>query len=332
MESTTTTRPSVPCSLPQLSPSGETEGAKNLTQTDGESVKDPDYSNWTNSLDNKPSSSGRNTLESMIITNEPYEPVWTSVNRRKPTKYKTKRQFKQLISLDELFNQEKHYEKFFNIKFAGYNLHKDINIIKTEKDIKIQVGKPKRIDQLNVNTLLIEAADPEQAKKIKTIKTLNEINVFVESHRHFNGAKGVVRSAALDQNSEEELLECFKEQGVRDIRRIKVKKDGELTNTNTYILTFNASSCPRVIKVTEWHYEAVEDYKYRPQQCYRCQKFGHITKYCRRSEEICSRCGNEGHKNHDCTGEIQCTHCKRHHYSSDKRCPKYLCEELIIEA
>ena len=45
MENTNKPRPPVPCSPPQLSPSGRTGGAKNHTRTDGKTINRPHSEN-----------------------------------------------------------------------------------------------------------------------------------------------------------------------------------------------------------------------------------------------------------------------------------------------
>ena len=88
----------------------------------------------------QPSSGGWNqSLETLIQTTEPYEPRWTTVNRRRnPTRPRTKRAFGQLASLDELFSEEQHFEKYYNLRFPEFIINRDIN---TEKDHFNELGK-----------------------------------------------------------------------------------------------------------------------------------------------------------------------------------------------
>ena len=39
------------------------------------------------------------------------------------------------------------------------------------------------------------------------------------------------------------------EQGVTDVRRITVRRDGVIKPTNTFVLTFNSSNLPTVVKI-----------------------------------------------------------------------------------
>ena len=54
-----------------------------------------------------------------------------------------------------------------------------------------------------------------------------------------NSSKGVIRCPELGNCSEEEILEGTRSQGVTAIKRFKVKRNGELKNTNTFVFTFN---------------------------------------------------------------------------------------------
>ena len=62
------------------------------------------------------------------------------------------------------------------------------------------------------------------------------------------------------------IEEQLDRQGVADIQRIRIKRNGEGIQTDTYVVYFSKHSTPKVLKITEWHYEAVQTYVYQPQQ------------------------------------------------------------------
>ena len=53
----------------------------------------------------------------------------------------------------------------------------------------------------------------------------------------------------LKQETEENITEYLKDQGVTACKRFKVRKDGNLINTNTLLLTFDTTSLPKSLKI-----------------------------------------------------------------------------------
>ena len=64
------------------------------------------------------------------------------------------------------------------------------------------------------------------------------------------------------------------EQGVTDVRRITVRRDGIMKLTNTYVLTFNLPNLPTDVKIGFMQVK-VDVYIPNPLRCYNCQVFGH---------------------------------------------------------
>ena len=267
-----------------------------------------------------------------IATLEPYKAEgWTTINRsRTKRKRRDERVIKQLTTMQELMGEQPYFIKIFNIRFPGININTDLNVIQADNDLKQYVGHPKRVIKAGKSALQIEVRSKAQAENLKKIKKLAGFNVVIESHRTLNQVKGVVRSKAFGQCTEEQLMQSLEDQGVASIRRMKVKRDGQLVNTDTYVLLFNRNERPKVIKLSDWHGEIVEEYREKPQQCYNCQRFNHIAKYCRREVPTCMQCGQEGHKKTECNNDVQCFHCKGRHQANDVKCRKYIIENEII--
>ena len=57
------------------------------------------------------------------------------------------------------------------------------------------------------------------------------------------------RCPALSRVTSDDIKEGMVEQGVTDVRRITVRRDGETKLTNTYVLTFNSPNLPTVVKI-----------------------------------------------------------------------------------
>ena len=66
-------------------------------------------------------------------------------------------------------------------------------------------------------------------------------------------------------------------------------------------------------------------------RCYKCQEYGHVSKYCRATKDTCGHCGRDGHKFKDCPNtekDAICITCKRrgrehNHSSRSPECPAY---------
>ena len=269
----------------------------------------------------------------LIETLQPYDgsSEWISVNRRKPrAKYRNERLIQRLINLETVFQEKPYFVNVFNIKFPGVDINEELNIIKADKEIKSKVGKLKKIVKAGKNTLLVETESADQSMKVMTLKQLADIPVIVETHKTLNQVRGIVKSKAWGKNTIEELKEQLANQGVADIQRIRIKRNGEEIQTDTYVVYFNKHSTPKVLKITDWHYEAVQTYVYQPQQCFNCQRYGHVAKYCRRTNKTCVKCGIEGHTKEQCENAISCFHCGLSHYANDRCCNKYKIEKEIL--
>ena len=257
---------------------------------------------------------------------------WNTVNRkRKPNKPgKSYRELKKLQEFDSLFRtNEPYFNKFFDIKFPGCNLMEDVSAIKLDREIREELGEVK-IRKSGRNGLFIEVKNRTQASKIETIKEIADQPVVIYKHKKFNQVKGVIRAKCLKHDSEDEIKEHLKSQDVDEVRRVTIKKNGEIIKTDVYILTFNLLICPKTIKIADWLIIKVDEYNYTPQQCYNCLKYGHISKYCKNQEKTCFKCSRKGHDKDSCTFDIRCLHCKEGHYSNNKSCPRYQCEIKII--
>ena len=112
-----------------------------------------------------------------------------------------------------------------------------------------------------------------------------------------NSSKGVIRCPELHPCSDKEIIDNLTDQGVTGIRNVKVRKNGVLKSTNTYVLTFNTPILPKKIKVAFLSVN-VEVYIPNPLRCYQCQVFGHHEDYCMK-KPICGNCGGERHCSDD---------------------------------
>ena len=200
-----------------------------------------------------------------------------------------------------------------------------------EKTIKSILGTPKSVKKLKNNTILIECFTKQQTINILKHKTLFKQAVKVYPHPSLNSCKGVIRCKDLHYcSSLDDIKENLKSQSVTDIRRISVKRDGVLKNTNTYIITF---SCPTVPPTLKIGFESlkVDTYIPNPLRCFKCQRFGHHTTKCTNTP-VCARCAFVGadHSTEHCTAPACCFNCKSGHVAYAKECQTWKDEKDIL--
>ena len=129
-----------------------------------------------------------------------------------------------------------------------------------------------------------EAQSNKLMKTMKLYLTMdNAIAIEVQPHYSLNTKKGVSRCPDTD----EEILEGLKDEGVIKLDRITVFRDGSRKQTGTFILTFQSQTLPKYIRVGYYRV-----FIPNPVRCYKCQKFGH-TKFNCRKNEVCNKCGQE---------------------------------------
>ena len=155
------------------------------------------------------------------------------------------------------------------------------------------------------------------------MKMFFEIPVTVTAHSSLNSSKGVIRCPSLKNDSEEDILSYLKSQKVSHVRRIKVKRDGNICNTNTFVVTFSQAKLPSTIKVG-FEVTRVDVYIPNPLRCFKCQTFGHHESNCRQSKR-CAYCGLVGHEEDEessCEAKSPlCCNCSGKHPAYSRECP-----------
>ncbi|GFT47939.1 uncharacterized protein TNCV_3677881 [Trichonephila clavipes] len=190
-------------------------------------------------------------------------------------------------------------------------------------------GEPKSIKKLRSGDLLIETISAVQSKSFLLAKTFIDSPLIVTPHRTLNSCRGVISESDLLYASETEILEGLSDQGVTQVRRIKIKKETSLFPTKHLILTFNSPKLPSNIKAGYLNCK-LRPYIPNPLRCFKCQRFGHSQNSCR-GQLTCSRCAAVGHSSTDCTLEPKCINCFQPHTADSKLCPKWKTEKQIQE-
>ncbi|CAG9762658.1 unnamed protein product [Ceutorhynchus assimilis] len=111
----------------------------------------------------------------------------------------------------------------------------------------------------------------------------------------------------------------------KDGQSIKVKKQ-------MVLLTFEGNLLPNDVKNSVSF--PVERFYGRAAQCFKCLKFGHISKQCRAKDSLCISCGQMVIENtvHNCdTADVFCIHCqvRNSHKSVSPKCPYFKKQQKI---
>ena len=198
------------------------------------------------------------------------------------------------------------------------------------KAIQGKFGTVAKITKMKSGALLIEATRAAQAQQILACTDLCGLAVSASAHRTLNSSKGVIKDYHRDLYfmSDEEILTELSDQGVTDVSRFLLKKDGESIKTNTLFVTFNTPTPPKELKIG-YYIVKVQIYIPNPLRCFNCQKFGHSKRFCK-NPLACWKCGREGHDGSECTAETTCClNCKGDHCASSKSCPIWIQEKDI---
>ena len=150
--------------------------------------------------------------------------------------------------------------------------------------------------------------------------------IRVTPHKGLNTSKGVLRCADLQDVPEDEIQSELQSQGVLDVKRVYITKEGKKIPTNTLFLTFAMAKLPESVKVG-YILAKITPFVPSPLRCFKCQKFGHTSSNCS-AKEVCRNCSKDKHEG-DCSAAPQCVNCEGKHPSSSKDCPKWKLEVEI---
>jgi hypothetical protein len=257
-----------------------------------------------------------------------------SFNSYSTTKLKPNEKRKRVDIFDS--DSNKGYIKYLIMESKDQN-QQDLTTIspfKIYRGIQNIVGDEiNKLTKLRNGMLLIETKNEEQTKKLLSATLLEDIPIECTKHRTMNTCKAVIKCRDLRDVDDVEITKELAEQGVTNSQHITVRRNDQIQNTNTIILTFDRIIAPIAIKVGYLNVKT-EPYIPNPLRCFHCQKFGHHGKRCRRHQPVCARCAQIGHTSVNCPEEnpIKCANCDQQHTSYDKNCPKWAIEKKVVAA
>ncbi|GFW51402.1 uncharacterized protein TNCV_4603521 [Trichonephila clavipes] len=215
--------------------------------------------------------------------------------------------------------------RFFIVKTAGTLTN--ISPFLIEKAFTSSIGEVKSIRKMRSGDLFLEVSSAKQATALINLQKLAHLDVTVAPHSNLNFSRGVISPADFLNVSTEEIKENMKAQKVWDVRRITIRRDGQVLNTKHLFLTFSTPDLPQTVKMAYIRCP-VRPYIPNPLRCFQCQRYGHSKNVCR-GQPTCPRCGESGHDSTDCTKKEQCLNCKGEHLAYLRSCPTWITEKEI---
>ncbi|GFT74265.1 uncharacterized protein TNCV_5034661 [Trichonephila clavipes] len=119
----------------------------------------------------------------------------------------------------------------------------------------------------------------------------------------------------------------MRDQKVCAVRRITIRKDGQVLNTKHLILSFSTPGLPQFVKMAYLRCP-VREYILNPLRCFNCQRSRQSKNICR-GQPTYPRCGEVGHDSNDCSKKERCVNCKGEHPAYSRACPTWKQEKEI---
>ncbi|GBN76659.1 hypothetical protein AVEN_66617-1 [Araneus ventricosus] len=221
------------------------------------------------------------------------------------------------------------FDAFFIVtRVTDKNENFSVSPFLVEKAITGSVGTVKSTKLIRSGDLLVEVASSKQAQQMLKLNALSTIPVSVKPHETLNTCKGVITCGRLLNLPNEEIAQELRGQGIKDVRRINIRRDGALIPTKHFILTFHTPRLPEYIKAGYVRC-SVRPYIPNPLRCFKCQRFGHSKTNCR-GTLTCARCAVTGHESTGCTAVEQCVNFQGEHTSFSRSCPKWKLEKEVV--
>ncbi|GBM98004.1 hypothetical protein AVEN_22935-1 [Araneus ventricosus] len=228
------------------------------------------------------------------------------------------------------FSKVSNFPTFYMIKrnsTANETFH-TVSPFLVEKAITETVGEIKSTKKLRSGDLLVEVHSRKQSQQIVKLKNFSNIPISISPHASLNSSKGVITCGELLNVATEEILQELQGQGMSHVRRISIRRDGQLLNTKHLVLTFDSAKLPEQIKAGYMRL-SVRAYIPNPLRCFKCQRFGH-SKTSFRGTLTCARCAEVGHDSSQCTAAENCVNCKNAHTSFSRNCSVWILEKEIV--
>jgi len=136
-----------------------------------------------------------------------------------------------------------------NILLEGTDTNKSLCSLSPfllSKALQAAIGTLTSVKRFRTGHILVTTDNHSYSQKLLQLTELAGVPIKASPHGTLNNSKGVVRCGELKQCSNEEIVNELAPQGVTNSVSIK-SKDG--TISNTFVLSFNTPTPPKIIKV-----------------------------------------------------------------------------------
>lgn len=119
---------------------------------------------------------------------------------------------------------------------------------------------------------------PKTKKQSTALLKLNHVayyKVTVIPHRSFSTVRGVISEDDFRGDSENHILEGFRQRDVVTISRILLCREGKEMGTKHVIFTFDSTTQPEFVKAWNLNFK-VRPHVPNSRWCFRCQTFDHM--------------------------------------------------------
>ncbi|GFY26334.1 putative RNA-directed DNA polymerase from transposon X-element [Trichonephila clavipes] len=159
-----------------------------------------------------------------------------------PLKEQNLSSLKQQMTLKYLHNA-----KFFIIHRTEGDTFSSVSPFLIQKGLSATVRSVKAVSKMRSSDLLVEVTTTKQAEQLLALQMLANIPITVLPHANLNSSRGVISESDLYNVPEQEILEGLQDQKVCAVRRITIRRDGQVVNTKHLILTFACPDLPQFI-------------------------------------------------------------------------------------
>lgn len=234
----------------------------------------------------------------------------------------------------EVLSKEKVFETFPKFLVIHSDNDKEPitskSVFKIAKSLERSIGKEYQAKNLASGDLLIEVQTKAQSEELQKQKEIAEQSVTITPHRTLNCVQGVISEKQLTNETDADILENLRSQGVSAVRRITIRRANEEIKTKHIVITFNRSSLPERVNVA-YISCPVRAYVPNPRRCFKCQRYGHGSQSCR-GKVTCAKCAEHDHPSENCDKTVmKCPNCSGAHAAYSRSCETFKKEKEIIQ-